>query len=94
MLCVNLCCNDHKFAHTGGQGYDHLFFSKKIYWKHWGGGAMRVYLDLVLLLNFSVDFLLIVGTNRLAGYPYSFRRAIMASCLGAVYAALCMLHGF
>lgn len=55
---------------------------------------MYVYLDLVLLLNFSVDFLLIVGTNRLAGYPYSFGRAAMASCLGAVYAASCLLREF
>lgn len=30
---------------------------------------MTVYLDVVLLLNFLVDFLLLLGTNRLMGHP-------------------------
>lgn len=55
---------------------------------------MTVYLDLVLILNFAVDLLLILGTNRLSGFPPGFRRAIWASVLGAVYAAGCMLPRF
>lgn len=55
---------------------------------------MIVYLDLVLLLNFAVDLLLILGTNRLSGFPPGFLRGICASALGAVYAAGCMLPGF
>ena len=55
---------------------------------------MTVYLDLVLLLNFAVDLLLILGTNRLSGFPPGFLRGIWASALGAGYAAGCMLPGF
>ena len=55
---------------------------------------MIVYLDLVLLLNFAVDLLLILGTNRLTGFPPGFFRGIWASALGAVYAAGCLLPGF
>lgn len=55
---------------------------------------MTVYLDLVLMLNFAVDLLLILGTNRLSGFPPGFRRGILASALGALYAAGCMLPRF
>ena len=55
---------------------------------------MIVYLDLVLLLNFAVDLLLILGTNRLSGFPPGLLRGIWASALGAVYAAGCLLPGF
>lgn len=55
---------------------------------------MLVYLDMVMLLNFLVDFLLILGTNRLTGYPTGGVRAAIASFLGAAYAAACMLPGF
>ena len=30
---------------------------------------VRIYVDLVAILNTIVDFLLILGTNRLAGFP-------------------------
>ncbi|MBO4937858.1 MAG: sigma-E processing peptidase SpoIIGA [Oscillospiraceae bacterium] len=55
---------------------------------------MRIYLDLVIILNFLVDFLLILGTNRLAGYPVGALKAAVAASLGAVYAGMCMLPGF
>lgn len=55
---------------------------------------MTVYLDLVAALNFSVDLLLILGTNRLSGFPVGLSRGLWASGLGAVYAAVCMLPGF
>lgn len=53
-----------------------------------------VYLDLVMLLNFLVDFLLLLGTNRLAGYLPNWSRAVVAAVLGAAYAGGCMLPGF
>ena len=59
-----------------------------------GGGAMTVYLDLVILLNFLVDWLLLMGTNRIVGYPYQGKRTALAAALGAGYAALCLLPGF
>lgn len=52
---------------------------------------MTVYLDLVVGLNFVVDLLLILGTNRLAGFPPGIKRAVPAAALGAVYAAACMM---
>ena len=55
---------------------------------------MLVYLDMVMLLNFLVDFLLILGTNRLTGYPADGIHAAAASLLGGAYAAACMLPGF
>lgn len=55
---------------------------------------MRIYLDLVVLLNGVVDFLLILGTNRLTGYPPGWKRAVGASGLGGVYAGACLLPRF
>lgn len=55
---------------------------------------MTVYLDLVMGLNFAVDLLLLLGTNRLTGYPSGVKRAAAAASLGAVYAGGCMLPGF
>lgn len=55
---------------------------------------MAVYLDLVILLNFLVDYLLLLGTNRLAGYPPGAPRAAVASVLGGIYGGICLLPGF
>lgn len=55
---------------------------------------MRIYLDLVVLLNFLVDFLLILATNRLAGYPIGMGRAICAAALGGAYSGACLIPGF
>ena len=55
---------------------------------------MTVYLDLVVALNFAVDLLLILGTNRLAGFPAGFFRAAGGAALGAAYAGLCLVPGF
>ncbi len=55
---------------------------------------MDIYMDLVLLLNFLVDFLLLYGTNKLAGFPASMKRAALAAAVGAAYAGMCILPGF
>ena len=55
-----------------------------------GGDSLEIYLDLVVILNFLVDFLLLLGTNRLSGFPASAPRAAAAAALGAVYSAMCM----
>ncbi len=55
---------------------------------------MAVYLDLVMVLNFLVDFLLLLGTNRLSGFPAGGLRCAGASLLGAVYSGACLLPGF
>ena len=55
---------------------------------------MQVYLDGVFLLNFLVDYLLILGTNRLTGYPNRAGRGLTAALLGGVYGAACLFPGF
>lgn len=55
---------------------------------------MQVYIDLLMLLNFLVDLLLILGTNRLSGYGLGIKRAIPAAILGGIYAGACVLPGF
>lgn len=55
---------------------------------------MPVYLDVVMLLNFLVDFFLLLGTNRLAGYPAGPGRAAAAAALGGIYGGTCLLPGF
>lgn len=52
---------------------------------------MTVYLDLVILLNFMVDGLLLMGANRLTGYPPGWKRAALAAGVGGLYAGACML---
>ncbi len=52
---------------------------------------MKIYLDLVVILNFLVDFLLLLGTSRLSGFPASPLRAAAAAALGAVYSGVCMM---
>ena len=54
---------------------------------------MEVYLDLVVLLNFLVDFLLLLGTNRLAGFPPGISRCAWAALVGALYSGACLLPG-
>ena len=55
---------------------------------------MAVYLDLVMVLNFLVDFLLLLGTNRLAGFPSQSGRCAVGALVGAVYSGACLLPGF
>lgn len=53
-----------------------------------------MYIDILMFLNFMVDFLLIIATNRLCGYPVLFKRALGAAVLGGVYGGICVLPGY
>ena len=55
---------------------------------------MVVYADLVFLLNFLVDFLLLLGTNSLSGYPPGWGRAAAGALTGGIYAAVCLTEQF
>jgi len=55
---------------------------------------LTVYLDLVMVLNFLVDFLLLLGTNRLSGFPPGIWRCGAGALVGAVYSGACLLPGF
>ena len=52
---------------------------------------MTVYIDLVFILNFCVNYLLLRGTARLGASASRKRNASFASCIGAVYAVLVYL---
>lgn len=54
---------------------------------------MPVYLDVLVLVNFLVDFLLLIGTNRLSGYAAGVKRAVPAALLGGAYGGACVLPG-
>ena len=54
---------------------------------------MEVYLDLVMLMNFMVDLLLLWAANRLSGRPPGGKRTVLAAVLGGVYAGCCLLPG-
>lgn len=55
---------------------------------------MTVYVDLAALLNFGIDFLLILSVNRLCGYPPDWKRGVCAAAVGGIYSGLCLLPGF
>lgn len=55
---------------------------------------MQIYLDAVMALNFIVDFFLLLGTNRLTGYPPGLKRTSAAALLGSIYGAVCLLPEF
>ena len=53
-----------------------------------------MYIDLVMGLNFVVDLLLLLGAEKLAGYPIRFGRLCIAASVGGIYGGMCLLHGF
>lgn len=54
---------------------------------------MVIYLDLVMLVNFLVDGLLLIAADRLCGFPVRIKRAALSAGIGAIYAGLCVLPG-
>lgn len=57
------------------------------------GGLRLVYLDLVMGLNFLVDYLLLVASQRLSGFSGDRKRLLAAAAVGAVYSGGCCLPG-
>lgn len=51
---------------------------------------MTVYLDGVILLNFLVDYFLLLGADRICGYPPAWGRCALSAALGGVYAGACL----
>lgn len=52
---------------------------------------MTVYIDVVMLLNFVVDFLLLAGADMLCGYPPRWIRTVSAAFIGGIYGGACLL---
>ncbi len=55
---------------------------------------MVVYLDGWMGLNFLVDWMLLLGVNRLAGYPPGPGRTAAAAAVGGGYAGMCLVPEF
>lgn len=51
---------------------------------------MPDYMDLVLILNFMVDFLLLLGTNSLSGFQPCYGRAALGAGVGSLYTLGCV----
>lgn len=54
---------------------------------------MTGYLELVMALTFLVDFLLLLGTGRLSGFPAKRWRTVAAAALGGICSGICLLPG-
>lgn len=52
-----------------------------------------MYLETLWILNFVVDFLLLIATNRLSGYPTIIGRTLLAATVGGIYGIICILPG-
>ena len=52
-----------------------------------------MYLDLLMLLNFGVDYLLLLGTQRFFGERGNGGRLLASAALGAIYSGGCLVPG-
>ena len=55
---------------------------------------MKVYLDLLIILNFAVDLFLLLGSCRLSGAVPRFGRCCAGAAIGAIYGCMCLVPGF
>lgn len=51
-------------------------------------------MDGIMGINFVVDLLLLLGANRICGFPSEKKRLLAASMLGALYSGACLLPSF
>lgn len=52
-----------------------------------------MYLEVLWIVNFLVDFLLLIATNRLSGYPTAKIRVLLSAVIGGFYGCICVLPG-
>ena len=52
---------------------------------------MGLYMLKMMIMYYCVNYLLLLGTNRLLGYEYRWYRLMIASLYGSVFAVLCLL---
>lgn len=54
---------------------------------------MTAYIEMVVILNFVVDFLLLIAAQRFGDSQIRWNRTILASCIGGLYGGICLLPG-
>lgn len=54
---------------------------------------MPLYVDVLFLLNFLVDWLLLMATDRLCGQPGRVLRAAVGALVGGIYGCACVIPG-
>ncbi len=55
---------------------------------------MDIYLDVVMVLNFVIDWFLLMAAGRLCGYPAGMGRSALGGLIGCLYGGACILPGF
>lgn len=55
---------------------------------------MAYYAGIVMVLNFAVELLLLLGTDRLCGYFTQWGRTVLAAGAGGLYAGACLVSQF
>jgi stage II sporulation protein GA (sporulation sigma-E factor processing peptidase) len=55
------------------------------------GLVVKVYLDIILLINFIMDFFLLWATGKIANLPVKLTRLILGAVLGAFYSLVVLL---
>lgn len=53
-----------------------------------------MWISSVMALNFVVDFLLLLATNRLTGHEPNWKRCSLAAVIGGIYGGSCLIPGF
>lgn len=52
---------------------------------------MTIYLDVIVVLNFLIDWLLLIATERLCGFPIDWKRCTIAALIGGIYGGVCVI---
>lgn len=55
---------------------------------------MPEYLEMTIILNTVVNYMLLMGSNRISGFPTAFGRVAAAAALGGLYGGTCLFPGF
>lgn len=55
---------------------------------------MTLYLDAAILINGLIDFLLLVGTEKLMGRPIRWSRLLLSAGVGGIYAGMALMPEF
>src|SRR5690606_24474806 len=67
--------------------YHHLIYKKRT--AENGGFLLRViYADLLFIINFCIDFLVLLSVGKLLHFPLKLWKLLFSSALGASYAVL------